>query len=118
MQEPGLTILVDVVSVHDGDTIKVRVSREFDIRVRGIDTPELKTVEGKEVQKIVENLITTADKIIVFIPSNDPLKLMDFNSFGRVVGDVYLDGKSLADIVRENKLQKKDINDGKSRKSV
>lgn len=106
--EPGLTVVAEVVSVHDGDTIKVRITREFDVRVRDIDTPELKSVEGKEVQKIVENLVRTAKKVIVFIPSNDPTKLMDFNSFNRVVGDVYLDGESLAETVRVRKLQKKD----------
>lgn len=106
--EPGLTVVAEVVSVHDGDTIKVRVTREFDVRVRDVDTPELRTAEGKSVQKIVEELVRKANKVLIFIPSNDPTKLMDFNSFGRVVGDVFLDGENLAETIRKNKLQKKD----------
>jgi endonuclease YncB( thermonuclease family) len=95
MPEPGLTLEVKYVKNHDGDTITFEVSRSFDVRLLGIDTDELDEERGPMIQKFVQDELSNAKTITVFIPAHDSTKFMDFNSFGRVLGDVYYDGKSL-----------------------
>jgi endonuclease YncB( thermonuclease family) len=104
--ELGIALKVHPISVHDGDTIKVLITREFSIRIRGVDTPELSTPEGKQVQKIIMDKVMNAKEVIAFIPSNDPVNLMDINSFNRIVGDLYLDGESLRSFIEKEGLLK------------
>jgi len=58
--------------------------------------------------------------IFLFIPTNNPMKLMDFNSFERLVGEVYLDNINLGEMLLEKRLviryekeKKKQITTGK-----
>lgn len=99
--EPGLATEVKFVRAVDADTIEVEISRRFHVRLRDIDCPELKTDEGRKAYEEANWLLSTARKIIAFIPTNDSLKLMDINSFGRLVGDIYIDGVNLAHKLKE-----------------
>ena len=84
------------------------MSRTFDIRLLGIDTDELDDKRGPLIQKFVQDELSNAKTITVFIPANDSTKFMDFNSFGRVLGDVYYDGKSLREELIKKDLFKHD----------
>jgi endonuclease YncB( thermonuclease family) len=96
----GLTTEVQCTKVIDGDTIEVKLERKFHVRLRGMDAVELKSLLGEEAKKFVEDVFKTATEVQIFIPSNNPTELMDINSFGRIVADVYVDGESLAEKVR------------------
>lgn len=52
-----------IIKVIDGDTFEILielgfgVSQKFHVRLDGIDTPELKTIEGQKAKEYVKNLI-------------------------------------------------------------
>lgn len=98
--ECGLTTEVDYVRAVDGDTVELKIERIFKVRIRDIDAIELKQQGGKEARAFVDNLLSQARQIKIFVPSNDPHKLMDIQSFERLVADVYVDGCNLADLLR------------------
>ena len=98
--ECGLTTEVDYVRAVDGDTVELKIERTFKVRIRDIDAIELKQEGGKEARDFVDNLLSQARTIKIFVPSNDPHKLMDIHSFERLVADVYVDGCNLATMLR------------------
>ena len=104
--EPGLSTRVDYIRAVDGDTVEFSITRRFKIRLRGIDIYERNTAKGIDAIEYVDTKLLEAEEIIVFIPSNDTVKLMDMNSFERLVGDVYIDGRSLASMLRRKRLEK------------
>jgi endonuclease YncB( thermonuclease family) len=105
--ENGLITEVEYVRAIDGDTIEVKVERRFNIRLRGIDAVEHDAPMGQDAKACVDTALKNAKKIQVFIPSNDPKKLMDIQSFERLVADVYIDGKNLAELIRAEGLKKR-----------
>lgn len=104
--EPGLTLPVDYVRAVDGDTIEFEIRRTFKLRLRDIDVYEKDTIKGQSAKEFVNDILGIANDVIVFIPTNDPIKLMDMNSFERLVGEVYVKEKSLSDILREKGFEK------------
>jgi endonuclease YncB( thermonuclease family) len=87
--ETGLSANAQVVSVHDGDTITVEVRFRVPIRIRDLYAPELKEQTGPAAKEALESLLPVGSSCVVFIPSKNPLLLMDSVSLGRIVGDVY-----------------------------
>jgi endonuclease YncB( thermonuclease family) len=104
--KPGLTTKVDYVRTVDGDTIEVEIRRSFHVRLKDIDVYERYTDMGKEATAYVHSILSDAGEILLFIPSNDPEKLMDINSFSRLVGEIYVDGKNLNDLLEEKGFEK------------
>ena len=104
--EPGILMPVNYVRTIDGDTISFSITRTFNIRFRDIDVYELDTKLGKEAKDYVATLLRFAKDIKVFIPTNNPEKLMDFNSFERIVGDIYIDNVSLKSLLEEKGYNK------------
>ena len=106
--EPGLLIPVYYSRTIDGDTIEVEVRRRLNIRLRNIDVEELSTEKGVEAKKYVEELFNLIgdNHILIFIPTNCPEKLMDFNSFERIIADIYVNKKNLADVLRSKGYEK------------
>ena len=96
---------------YDGDTITVNISSfpkivgdKISIRVNGIDTPEMRGTKGKlkekarNAKKLVESLCRKAKKL--------ELRNMKRGKYFRIVADVFVDGKSVADILIKNGLAK------------
>jgi endonuclease YncB( thermonuclease family) len=100
--QPAIITQAFVVANHDGDTVTVEIRRRFSVRIRGIDTPELKEKGGKEARDFVKSELPVNKEVTVVIPTNNPLNLMDVNSFGRIVGDVWYDGKNLKEELEKN----------------
>lgn len=88
--EPGYCTEGKVTRVIDGDTLEVTITRKFNVRVRDLWCAENSTEEGKLITKSAHALFAAHDDVLVFIPTNDAEKLMDFNSFNRIVGDIYI----------------------------
>jgi micrococcal nuclease len=76
----------DVVSVTDGDTIKLLADKKlYRIRLNGIDAPEMGQAYGRKSKDHLASLV--AGKRVEVI-------VRDTDRYGRFVGDVMIDGKS------------------------
>jgi len=97
--------------VVDGDTIDVVLDRGFDIlyrcrvRLYGIDTPESRTrnkdekVRGKLAGSFLQDAVDKGNKVII------ETKLKDSKGkFGRVLGNVIVDGKNINQLMIDNYL--------------
>lgn len=90
---------IKVLKVVDGDTIDACIDLGFDtfvnkrIRLYGIDAPETRTrdklekARGKESKKFLSELIANKDNIY--------LNSMDIGKYGRVIGEIFIDGKNI-----------------------
>ena len=97
--------------VVDGDTIDVVLDLGFDIlyrcrvRLYGIDTPESRTrnkdekVRGKLAGSFLQDAVDKGSKVII------ETKLKDSKGkFGRVLGNVIVDGKNINQLMIDNYL--------------
>jgi len=106
--EPGLMIPVNYLRTVDGDTVEVEIKRKFKVRLRDIDIVEKKESRGQEATEFVQLVLGYSDNVLVFIPTNNPDKLMDITSFERIVGDIYVSGENLAELLRDKGFEKED----------
>ena len=95
-------IINKVTKVVDGDTIDVIIDMGFDImyksRVRlfGIDTPESRTrnldekKRGLLAKKYLQEALKAGNKLSI-----KTYKDNETGKFGRILGDVFIDGKSI-----------------------
>jgi len=104
--EPGWTTEVDYIRPVDADTIEVEIRRRFNVRLKDIDAPERWTLLGKEAIEFVDQELCNAERIIVRIPTNNPIKLMDMNSFERVVGEIFVDNDNLSELLKAHGYEK------------
>ena len=92
-----------IVRVVDGDTVDVDIDLGFGmwmhkerIRLHGIDTPESRTsnkVEkkyGMLAKKFLKEALTKGKKIVIKTYKGD-----ETGKFGRILGDIFIDGKSV-----------------------
>ncbi len=94
---------------YDADTITFKIENvhpligeKINIRVKGVDTPEIRTKnsceksKARNAKKLVENLLKNANKI--------DLENIERGKYFRIVADVMIDGKSLTDYLLKNGL--------------
>lgn len=94
----GYTTNAYVINVHDGDTIEVEYRRRFNVRINGLKAPELSEPGGIEARQALKAKLfdgEIAPSVKIFIPTKDPAKLMDINSFERIVADVWFKGEKI-----------------------
>lgn len=108
MKEPpnGLTTEATVVRIVDGDTIEVKIERTLNIRLTDGQKPnfniaEKDTLLGQAAISFLQQIIPEGKTIKIFIPSENPERLMDINSFNRILGEIWVDGKSLTEVLTE-----------------
>jgi hypothetical protein len=82
------------VRAVDGDTIRIGGER---IRLRGIDTPEMKEPAGPAAKQRLEELLRSGSLRIV--PQGRDV-------YHRLVADVFVNGQNVADILRSEGLSK------------
>lgn len=81
------TIEGKVVGVHDGDTITVLQGKtDYKIRLDGIDAPELSQAYGKVAKKFASDFAYGRTATV---------KVSGVDRYGRYLGEVFVDGKSL-----------------------
>lgn len=103
---------VKYVKNYDGDTITFRIpgvhplfGDNISVRVRGIDTAEIRTKDkcekekGRNARKMVEALLKRAKRI--------DLKNIERGKYFRVVADVIADGKNIGDVLIKNNLARR-----------
>jgi endonuclease YncB( thermonuclease family) len=88
------TVLPSAIRVHDGDTFYVGAET---IRLRGIDTPELGRPRSHMAARRLAALLREGP--VTIVP-----RLEDV--YGRTVADVYVGGRSVADIMRREGFAK------------
>ena len=104
----GVPLVSEVRSVYDGDTFRVDVEDwpriigdDIPIRLRGADTPELRsrcaTAEQKEREHALANQARDFTAAALDSASVITLHDIDRGSFFRVIADVRLDGESLSE---------------------
>lgn len=96
-----------ITKVIDGDTVKFQATflppelgNELSLRIYGVDTPE----KGRLAQCPAENLkgiaATEFTKAAVNAATKKQIVIKDWDKYGgRVLGDLYLDGKNLSDML-------------------
>ena len=109
----------DVVSVYDGDTFKIDLQGvhpifgdDVSVRVNGIDTPEI-TGESDEVEALARkarDFVQAKLEAATQIELRNPQR----GKYFRILADVYVDGASLAQILKDEGLAK--AYDGKGAK--
>ena len=96
------------ISNYDGDTVRVDIpglhpliGKNINIRIRGIDTPEIRgkcykeTVKAKKAKKRVRKLLTNAENII--------LEQMGRGKYFRIVAKIVADGINIGEtLIQEN----------------
>lgn len=100
---------VKYIKNYDADTITFNikdihpiVGKKISVRVRGVDTPEIKTknqcekTKGRNAQKLVRNLLKRAKRI--------DLENIGRGKYFRIVADVIIDGKNLTEYLLKNNL--------------
>lgn len=108
----------EIVRWKDADTVVVRVNREFAIRMQeGIDirydAPESSTLEGQQATEYARKEWPSGTIVKVFIPTNKPVELMDFNSFNRIVGVIWDSFKrNVVSVLKGAGYEKKNFPDG------
>jgi len=95
---------VEYVRNYDGDTITVNIKNvhpligdEINIRVRGIDTPEIRGKCQYEKDLAYEAKYFVRD-ILLFAKKID-LMNVERGKYFRIVSDVYIDGKDIKDFL-------------------
>lgn len=105
----GDLVVEKYISAYDGDTFRVDVAeihpligRNMPIRLRGVDTPEIRSKCDQEkalaikARDFVRELLANAETIV--------LKNIDRGKYFRIVADVSVDGVDLGSTLIENGL--------------
>ena len=100
-----------IVDVYDGDTFKIDLphlhplfGKEIAIRLFGVDTPEMKGTSdkvkalAKEAQQLTEKALTEANIIELRNPQR--------GKYFRIISEVWIDGESLANMLKAKGLAK------------
>jgi hypothetical protein len=120
----GLIKKVSISRVLDADTIEVAVTWHIKVRILGrstskvyLNAPEKDTVEGQEAIAKILALLTNADwgknpatprfkDAILYIPAGKTDELLSITSFDRVLGDLWIDGAWLGQVIEDNGIAK------------
>ena len=98
-----------VISIYDGDTLRVNidsfpdiVGKNIRIRIKGIDAPEIK---GK-CQKEIDLAIMARDYLRNAINQSSQIELRNIErgKYFRIVGDLYIDSVNISKILQNKGL--------------
>ncbi len=105
------SVVVQVVSIYDGDTFTVNIlnyppiiGKKISVRIAKINSPELKDPnlfvrqEARQAKEFTTNALKKACKV--------ELREMQRDKYFRILAKVYVDGKNLGDLLIENGLAK------------
>lgn len=102
--EPGWTTTAEVTSVYDGDTVTVKVTKEFHVRLIDCWAAEVRTKDDGEKQRgiaardYLRGLIDGRG-VILEIPTRHNGDVGKSISMSRVLGRIYLDGKDVSELM-------------------
>lgn len=101
VQAEDLNMPFKVIGVYDGDTFTIRLNdaslpeifRNISIRVKGIDTPEMKPQNARALESriFLEGLLSRATVI--------EIKNIEKDKYFRLVADVYVDRRLVSEVM-------------------
>lgn len=94
--EPQLIIPAIVTDVHDGDTLTVEVKNVVHVRMLDCWAKELKEDGGKESLENLRKNCPENSEVLLQVPIKTDITRMF--TFGRVLANVYKDGKNMSEI--------------------
>lgn len=105
----GTVTVSQVTSIYDGDTFRATIKEypeivgyRIGIRINGVDTPEMRGKCQKEKKLAREAKQFTVSKLRE--AKKIELRNMKRGKYFRIVSDVYVDGKNLAQMLIDNDL--------------
>lgn len=109
---PALAETYPVTRVIDGDTVEIAVNflpaplpPKLSIRVLGVDTPEKAPRAKCDAEAAKAKMASEFTKSAVQLATEIDVQIKTWDKYGgRVLGDVYLDGHSLAEMLIEAEL--------------
>lgn len=99
-KEEGVCLDAKLTRILDGDTVEVTITIPFRVRLLGVDVAEKNTELGKRALQFVSSFLNKDCK--VYVPINTK-NLLDATQLGRVLGQIWIDGKNLSELVKEFK---------------
>ena len=106
-REYGNVTVYDIASVYDGDTFKVNIDdwpsiigENTSIRIKGVDTPELRAqcrAEKTLAQQAKQFTLSSLEQAKTI-----ELRNIERGKYFRLLADVYVDGENLADLLISN----------------
>lgn len=105
---PGICVDGKVNRVIDGDTIEVEITRKIKVRLLDNDNynnkkfgcAEINTDEGVAAQAYLVGLVG-GKTVRIFIPTKSNETLLDFHTFDRILGDIFLDELNVSQALKE-----------------
>jgi len=108
----GVIYDATIVRVTDGDTVVFQANflplplkPELSLRIYGIDTPERGTLAKCNDEKQLGQNASNYTRQIIKSAKTVKIMLIEWDKYGgRVLGDVFVDGKSVRELLIENKF--------------
>lgn len=100
----------EVIRVIDGDSIKVYIKdfpenlQKTTIRLARIDTPEMGSKAKCEEEKSLAVKAKDYTDLLISEAKKVQFKPLGYEKYGRILAEVFIDGKNLADELLEAKL--------------
>lgn len=99
----GISLPMKFVSAHDGDTATVDITVRAQVRYLNCWAPELKEKGGPEARDRAKQAEGKHGR--VFIPIDGAKSVADLLTFGRVLGEIWLDGDADSESEKQVKLR-------------
>lgn len=100
---------VKYIKNYDGDTVTIEIpsvhpliGKNISVRIVGIDTPEkngkkpCEKQRARDAQRLVANLLKRGKQI--------DIKKVDRDKYFRILGEIWVDGQSVGEVLIKNKL--------------
>lgn len=102
-----------ITNIHDGDTVTVNISKEFNIRLLDCWCPEINSKDeeekkrGLEAKKFLNKMLKNGDEVTVEIPLHK--NLAQSLTFGRFLGYIWndIDGDGVKDNISNEMVKNK-----------
>jgi len=98
------TYRAKIVKVHDGDTLTVDIDLGFgvmltdqQVRLKGINAPELETPAGKDSLLWLTSYLNKLPKDVMIVTFKDKTE-----KYGRLLGDIWINDIKLNDVLVSN----------------
>ncbi len=99
----ALCLPIKVTEVHDGDTAKVSVTFDLTVRYAKCWAPELKEPDGPKSAARAKEALGKAGRL--YVDLSNVRNLADALTFGRVIGEIWLDGQQESESAKQVRLK-------------
>jgi len=93
--EPQLIVPAVVTNIHDGDTLTVEIKQKVNVRMLDCWAKELKEDGGEQSLENLRKICPETSEVLLQVPIKSDITRMF--TFGRILGNVYKDGKNLSE---------------------